>query len=234
MKKVIFTLGYTMFDHNIDGMFELLKKLGVTHLIDVRSVPRSRFYPEYNPNSLQEAGKRHGLPYMWMSEIGAKSSSEEDVFSPAKVILDEDIFPIAKTKRPEKTPLAADEQIVDFEMKIHSPLFVSGLQRIESAYEKGFTLALMCSEKNPIDCHRYFLISRALDELYGEWLEVRHIVSDNTGSLTLVNNDTVKGMLKNDVLSRCEVKKIMARGGIIDVDDFCMRYWNILHGWKSI
>jgi hypothetical protein len=30
----------------------------------------------------------------------------------------------------------------------------------------------MCSEKRPIDCHRFFFVSKKIEEKFGDWIEV--------------------------------------------------------------
>ena len=124
-----------------------------------------------------------------MPEIGAKADSQQEVFSKASDIFFElEVFPIAKSYRPEKTELAGSDEIVDFNKFRHDEHFTSGLKRIEDAYDKDFTLCLMCSEKKPMDCHRYFLISKALEQRFGEWLEVRHITERPDGSIGCISN----------------------------------------------
>ena len=46
---------------------------------------------------------------------------------------------------------------------------------MEAAAEVG--LALMCAEKEPLDCHRALLIARALD---GKGVRVAHILADGS------------------------------------------------------
>ena len=165
-KQKIYTIGYTMFQNgayfDIDKMFNVLKRHGVNCLVDVRSIPFSKQYPQCNSDNLKVVGKMHNIPYLHMPEIGAKANPNQEVFSKACDIFFDDIFPISKSNRPEKTELLASEEIVDFNKFRNDEYFSYGIRRIETAYDKGFTLCLMCSEKWPIDCHRYFLVSKSL------------------------------------------------------------------------
>ena len=56
-KKVIYTLGYTLFQKgaffDIEKMFRVLKEHGITCLIDVRSIPFSKQYPQCNSDNLK-------------------------------------------------------------------------------------------------------------------------------------------------------------------------------------
>lgn len=249
----IYTIGYTLFHTtngvNIDSMFDTLRKYHITHLVDVRSVPYSKQYPQCNADALKMCGKRYNIPYIHIPELGAKSSSEQDVFSKASDIFFTDIFPISKSNRPEKTELQACDEIVDFQKFRTDEYFSDGLKRIEMAYNKGFTIALMCSEKDPMNCHRYFLVSKGLEKKYGSWLKVEHIVHNQSGNISTITNKELDKKLVETVLNRTEIKKLdilsssIFGDAIIEnyfgetqqdkIDDFCDRYWNLMHGWKK-
>lgn len=252
-KQKIYTIGYTLFNSKIGidlvKMFSTLKEYKVSYLADVRSIPYSRQYPQCNSDNLKIAGDTYSVPYIHIPEVGAKVSSQQDVFSKASEIFFDDIFPIAASNRPERTELKSYEEIVDFRKFRNDDLFLQGIKRIENAYDKGYTLALMCSEKDPMNCHRFFLISRKLEELFGEWLEVEHIVEDK-GEITTVTNKVLEKELTDVILKKKEVLNLnlfqqdMFTGespinnyyGETKQEkeyDFCDRYWNLMHGWKK-
>jgi hypothetical protein len=189
-------------------------------------------------------------------ELGAKASPIQDVFSKASDIFFENIFPIAKSNRPEKTELNADDKIVDFNKFRNDEYFSDGIKRIEMAYDKNYTLAIMCSEKNPIDCHRYFLISRRIEQKFGDWIEVEHIVQELKKDFSVISNNELDKQLSDIILNKQEIKKldILSKktsdlflpdsqepakienyfGNTTQekINDFCDRYWNLMHGWK--
>ena len=205
----IYTIGYTLFQKgnlfDLEEMFNVLHSYNITCLVDVRSIPYSKQFPQCNADSLKYAGKIHGIPYLHMPELGAKACPDKDVFSKASDIFFEDIFPIAKSSRPEKTELYATDEIVDFSKFRNDEYFSDGLKRIENAYDKNYTLALMCSEKKPIDCHRYFLISRKIESIFGEWLDVMHIIRDELGQIATVTNQTLDQELRGLIFSKNEI-----------------------------
>lgn len=251
-KKIIYTVGYTLFQKgnavDVEGLFRTLHDFGVQYLVDVRSVPFSKHYPQCDAPNMKIAGRNFGIRYMNMVELGAKVESSQDVFTKASDIFFEDVFPIPKSKRPEKTELLASEEIVDFQKFRHGEMFRDGLKRIETAYDQDLTLCLMCSEKKPMECHRYFLVSHALEQNYGEWLEVRHIVEDGRGGITTLANEELAQQLKKSILSGKRFNEAtllqpdLSGEAIIDnyfgdtvhdkLYDFCDRYWNLMHGWK--
>ena len=247
-KKYIYTIGYTLFQKgntiDLDGLFKTLCKLKVDFLIDVRSIPFSKQYRECNADNMKIAGKKFDLPYMSIPELGAKASCEQDVFSKASdVFFEEEVFPIAKSNRPEKTELLASDEIVDFRKFRCDEYFKKGLGRIEDAYDKEFTLCLMCSEKKPMNCHRYFLICKALENRFNEWLDIRHIVEISDGTIGYISNEDLDKQLEKIVCEKKGILSPMFKDSILDkylgkneqerLKDFCDRYWNLLHGWKK-
>jgi hypothetical protein len=66
---------------------------------------------------------------------------------------------------------------VDFEKVRRSWIFKNGVDRLWQGVEKGFVIALMCAESEPFDCHRFSMISVALEK---EGFEVQHILKDKT------------------------------------------------------
>ncbi len=253
-KQKIYTIGYTLFGNRIgidlDQMFETLQKYGVSYLVDIRSIPFSKQYPQCNSNSLKLTGARFSIPYIHVPELGAKASPMQDVFSKASDIFFDDIFPIAASKRPEKTELTANDEIVDFHKFRNDDYFLQGLKRIENAYDKNFTLALMCSEKEPINCHRYFLVSRKVEEMFGDWIEVEHILKNKKGEIISVSNCELDKELSEIIFKREEIKKLnllekdlftgearidnyLGKDYQEKTKDFCDRYWNLMHGWKK-
>lgn len=252
-RRKIYTLGYTLFQNgiiiDIEKMFRILKELNITHLIDIRSIPYSKQYPQCNADNLKVAGKHFSISYGHMPELGAKASQTQDVFSKACDIFFENIFPIPKSNRPENTELNADEEIVDFQKFRNSEFFSDGIKKIETAYYNNYTLALMCSEKRPIDCHRYFLVSKKLEQKFGDWLDIEHIIKNQNGNIETISNNNLNKQLLEIVLNKSEIKRLDILSSSIfehakidnyfgktqqeKINDFCDRYWNLIHGWKK-
>lgn len=254
-KRKLYTFGYTLFIGNngidLERMFATLKEYGIAYLVDVRSVPYSKQYPHCNATNLKVVGTKYSVPYIHIPELGAKASPQQDVFSKATDIFLDDIFPIAASKRPEKIELRGDEEIVDFNKFRNDNYFLQGVKRIENAYDKKFTLALMCSEKDPINCHRYFLASRKIEQKYGDWIEIEHLIKSENEAITTITNKELDKLLSEVIFKKEEVKKLnllekdlFSGEARIDnyygkntqdkIDDFCDRYWNLMHGWKKV
>lgn len=259
-RRKLYTLGYTLFQNgaviDIEKMFKTLKEFNVTHLVDVRSMPYSKQYPQCNADNLKVASKHFSITYVHVPELGAKADAMKDVFSKASDIFLEDIFPITKSKRPEGTELKASEEIVDFQKFRKDEYFSGGIKRIETAYNNNCTLAIMCSEKYPIECHRYFFISKVIEQKFGDWLKVEHIIQNQSGKIGTISGKDINKQLWEKVINTQIIKKldifspsilfepeIFLEPAKIDKysgntqqekkDDFSDRYWNLIHGWKK-
>lgn len=143
----IFTIGHST--DSVDFFFSLLMNNGVDTVVDVRSVPYSRFASQFNKDLLSVFLKNKNINYISMgNQLGARYEDKELLFADGKV---------------------------DFSKVIKTKLFQSGIMRIETGIEKGLKIALMCSEKNPLECHRFSLISHYLHE---KKHAINHIVNE--------------------------------------------------------
>lgn len=148
-RPIIYTVGHST--HPIEVFLDLLKTFSVNCLIDVRSVAASSYNPQYNKEPLSNFLKVNGITYMhFAEEFGARHNDPD---------------------------LLDDEGKVNFELVRKSWNFKNGVERIWQGIDKGFTIALMCSEGEPFDCHRFSMVSIALEK---DGFEVRHILKDKT------------------------------------------------------
>ena len=68
---------------------------------------------------------------------------------------------------------------------------LSALLRIHNGIVKGYTIALMCSEQDPIECHRFSVISRLIEDIHPD-IEVFHICKDGVSE---PNSEVITNML---------------------------------------
>lgn len=145
--KKIYTIGHST--HEINYFIELLKTHGINCVVDVRTLAASRFNPQYNKARLSASLKDEGITYIHMpEEFGARHTD----------------------------PSLLTNGRVDFDKVRKSTLFKKGVERLKHGLNKGFIIALMCAEADPLECHRFSLISFALRDEF----EVYHILKDNT------------------------------------------------------
>lgn len=143
--NTVFTIGHS--NHPIDAFIALLRQHGITALGDVRSSPFSRFHPQFNKEDLERSVKSSGIRYVFLGkELGARSEDRS----------------CYENGRVQYSRLAKTE------------LFKKGLDRVISGSQE-FRIALMCAEKEPLECHRTLLVGRALADL---GVDVQHIHAD--------------------------------------------------------
>ncbi len=145
MPDTILTIGHST--HSVDEFLALLRNSEVSAVADVRSVPYSRFNPQFNRENLQSELKRHGIKYVFLGkELGARSEDRR-CYEGGKV---------------------------QYERLCNTPEFIEGLDRLQQG-AASYKIAMMCAEKDPLDCHRTILVARHLVE---RGLLVDHILPD--------------------------------------------------------
>ena len=145
MDTGIFTIGHS--NHSLDGFLTLLSKYRVTAVADVRSAPYSRFRPHFNRKALEASLDARGIRYAFFGrELGG---------------------------RPDD-PACYEGGRVDYERVAATRGFRDGIARIIDVSSR-YRIALMCAEKEPLDCHRTLLVARAVD---AAGAAVEHILAD--------------------------------------------------------
>ncbi len=143
----IYTIGHST--HPAETFVERLRQHGISAVGDVRSNPYSRFNPQFNRETLQRSLLENSIAYVFLGgELGARSE-DPDCWMDGKV---------------------------QFDRLARTPHFQRGIERVIEGTGR-FRLALMCAEKDPLDCHRFFLVARTLAE---RGFEIGHILEDGS------------------------------------------------------
>ena len=74
--KLLFTIGHST--HSIEEFIALLKAHGVHHLVDVRSIPKSRHVPQFNTDALASSLNAAGFAYTHLKALGGRRHSRKD------------------------------------------------------------------------------------------------------------------------------------------------------------
>jgi uncharacterized protein (DUF488 family) len=161
MARRVYTIGHS--NHEFAKLLALLTQHSVTAVGDVRSAPYSRRWPQFSREPLEKALREAGITYVYLGkELGARSDD----------------------------PFCYENGRVRCGRLAKTELFQTGLDRVERGLE-AHTLALMCAEKEPLNCHRTLLVARQLEEARN--IRVEHILEE--GSLE-PHSQTVARMLR--------------------------------------
>ena len=131
----------------MDAFLRLLHGQGVDLLADVRSAPYSRFNPQFNRETLAATLSRNGIEYMYFgTELGGRP----------------------------KDPACYEGGRVCYDRVAETGSFREGIAQVLDAAAQH-RVALLCAEREPLDCHRTLLVARALD---AQGAQVQHIHAD--------------------------------------------------------
>jgi hypothetical protein len=131
----LYSIGHS--NHDFAAFVRLLEGAGVTAVADVRSHPFSRRLPQYDRAQLEWALRQHGIVYLFLGDcLGG---------------------------RPDQPSLYDGRGRVDYDRVRASAAFARGLERLVRESER-FTVAMLCSEADPLDCHRGLMLTPALLE----------------------------------------------------------------------
>ena len=140
----VFTIGHS--NRAFSDFLGVLTAHEVELVADVRSYPASRYAPQFNRNRLASALEANGIGYAFMgAELGGRPKEAEFYDAEGRVV-----YP----------KLALSQRFLD------------GLERLESRLRQS-RVAIMCSEENPVSCHRRLLVGQALQERDVEALHLR-------------------------------------------------------------
>lgn len=146
-KGPVYTIGHS--NHEISVFMGLLARHDIQTVADVRSAPYSRFHPQFCREALEDRLRHDGVDYVFLGrELGARSDD----------------------------PACYADGRVQYDRLAETDLFRAGLARVE-ALSASHRITLMCSEREPLECHRTLLVARAL---VARGFAVAHILGDGT------------------------------------------------------
>ena len=133
----VLTIGHS--NHSLSDFTALLQAHNVTTVADVRTSPHSRYTPHFNHAALRDSLETVGIDYAFLGgELGGRPADRSCYDKAGRVL---------------------------YERVAETDAFDDGIRAVMHLAEQG-CVALMCSEKEPLDCHRTLLVA------------VRHILAD--------------------------------------------------------
>ena len=145
---LVCTIGHS--NRSIDAFIDLLRANEIAHVLDVRTVPRSRHNPQFNQDALPASLAAVGISYTHLPGLGGLRHARAD-------------SPNTGWHNLSFRGYADYMQSAEFDENVET---VAKLAR-------GERCVLMCAEAVPWRCHR----SLIADALVSRGWEVRHILS---------------------------------------------------------
>ena len=132
----LFTVGHSILE--FENFAALLKDHGVELVADVRSTPQSGRQPQFSLPGFEKLLRAEGFDYLFLGEeLGG---------------------------RPDDADAYRSNGVVDYQARRKSYAFQAGLDRLRKELE-GRTVAMMCAEEDPLECHRFLMVCPELTKL---------------------------------------------------------------------
>lgn len=147
-QQILFTIGHSA--RSIEEFIELLKQHQIKHLVDVRTIPKSRHNPQYAQGNLEKSLALEGVTYTYLASLGG-------------------LRPAIKESNNRAWRNASFRNYADY---MQTDEFADGLEELIKCL-KTDVVAIMCAEAVPWRCHR----SLVADALVVRGVKVYEIIS---------------------------------------------------------
>lgn len=145
--QAIYTIGHS--NHTSDNFLALLQQHCITCLVDVRSQPYSRYNPQFNREPFAAILHKNHIQYLNLgSSLGGRPEQK-------------DLYDLGQ----ERPNYSRQRQTALYQQGLRQLIQVAQMQR----------LTIMCSEGNPHECHRQWLIT---PDLLDAGFTVLHILPE--------------------------------------------------------
>jgi uncharacterized protein (DUF488 family) len=133
--KPLFTVGHSILP--FEHFMVLLKNHGVERVADLRSTPQSARMPHFSMPAFEKLLESESVSYLFLGdELGG---------------------------RPDDADAYRSDGLVDYRARRKSYAFQAGLNRLDRELESR-TVAMMCAEEDPLECHRFLLVCPELTQ----------------------------------------------------------------------
>lgn len=146
--SAIYTVGHS--NGSLTRLLDLLHGQRIRAVADVRSIPYSHYLPQFNSGELARRINEAGLTYVQMGSALGGRPSQVGCYDPAGHVIYDRL-----------------EETLPYRM---------GIQELQSYADRQRT-CLLCSEEDPLKCHRFLSIGHVLN---GAGRSVLHIRGDGS------------------------------------------------------
>jgi uncharacterized protein (DUF488 family) len=148
--KPLYTIGHSR--RSSDELVAMLRTAGVTHLVDIRKIPRSRTNPQFNEDVLPTTLAAVGITYERLAALGGRRGKQRNA-----------------SGENDGWEVTAFRNYADY---ANTPEFALGLAKL-LASARAESCAIMCAEAVYWRCHRRIVA----DHVLAHHVPVVHLLS---------------------------------------------------------
>ena len=137
-------------NHPLELFKAMLEREKISLLYDIRMIPFSRYVPQYNQTTLPDTLAEWGVEYKYRSDIGPRVEGD--------------------------TPLY-DKNGFNYDKALNRERIAEGLKLLVSELNDSDNVAIMATKKEPLECHRFLILSRVLQNMGHT---IKHILPEET------------------------------------------------------
>lgn len=147
---IVYTIGHST--AALEDILRLLQENHITQLVDIRTLPFSRWVPHFNRRRIARSLADAGITYIYLGNLLGGYPKDPSVYPGGEV------------------KFGAE---VDYAAIAARPYYLQGIDELLRLSAIGHT-AVMCAEEDPASCHRQHLVSQTLLQRGVDVLHIRH------------------------------------------------------------
>lgn len=141
----LYTIGHST--HALQEFLNILNAYQITHVVDVRTVPKSRHVPWFNEHELKKSLRKEKIIYIHMSKLGG-------------------------LRRVNKNSINMGWRNASFRAYadyMQTAEFFSGLKELNHLIKRNNKVVIMCAEAVPWRCHRSLIADAEIVRHFSVW-----------------------------------------------------------------
>jgi len=158
----IYMVGHS--NHPLELFQTMLQREKISIVYDIRMIPFSRYVPQYNQTTFPKTLEEWNIEYRYVKDIGPRVEGD--------------------------TPLY-DKNGFNYNLALTRERIVSGLKKLISELKESDKVAIMATKKEPLECHRFLILSRVLQ---GMGHTIKHILPQETLGTQILEEKMIKSL----------------------------------------
>lgn len=155
----LYTIGHST--HTLQEFLDILHAHKIMHIVDVRTIPKSRHVPWFNDTELEISLREEKIDYTHLPKLGGLRRTTKNSINMG-------------------WHNASFRGFADYMQTLE---FFEGLKELNTLIKKGHNVAIMCAEAVPWRCHRSLIADAEIVRHYIVW-EIMSKTSIHSHKLT--------------------------------------------------